>query len=305
MVSNSANAQMKSSQKNGDLTVSYRYTDIEGVKIGYRVAGEKSKPVLFLLHGYPSSSHMFRNVMPRLAKEFYIIAPDLPGFGFSEVPSQENFEYSFDNYAKLMNSFLEKFKIKKASFYLFDYGAPILMRIIENKPEMVELLIFQNGNIHNEGVGDVLKKTKKLFDENTPESLAELKKIFELDYTKWEYLNGVRDESGIPPESYFLDQFLLDREGNKAIQLELKRNYKTNVALYSRWQENLIKYQHPTLIVWGENDAVFKKEGALMLKKDNPSSKLVLYPTGHFALEEFGNEISTEIIQFWQFNFKK
>jgi pimeloyl-ACP methyl ester carboxylesterase len=248
---------------------------------------------------------MFRNVIPPLAKEFYVIAPDLPGFGFSEVPSQENFEYSFDNYAKLMNSFLENFKIKKASFYLFDYGAPILMRIIENKPEMVDLLIFQNGNIHNEGVGDVLKKTKRLFEENTQESLTELKQIFELHYTKWEYLNGVRDRTRINPESYFLDQFLLDREGNKAIQLELKRNYKTNVTLYNRWQENLIKFQHPTLIVWGENDEVFKKEGALMLKKDNPNSKLVFYPTGHFALEEFGNEISIQIIQFWQSNFKK
>ena len=179
MVSDNANAQMKSTQNTSDVTVGYRYIDIDGVKIGYRVAGDKSKPVLFLLHGYPSSSHMFRNVLPRLSQDFYVLAPDLPGFGFSEVPSQENFEYSFDNYAKLINSFLEKFKIKKASFYLFDYGAPILMRIIENKPEMVELLIFQNGNIHNEGVGDVLKKTKRLFDENTPESLAELKLIFE------------------------------------------------------------------------------------------------------------------------------
>lgn len=305
MVSNSINAQMKNFNSPTDVTVSYEYAEIDGIKIGYRVAGDKAKPVLFLLHGYPSSSHMFRNVMPRLSQEFYVIAPDLPGFGFSDVPSQKNFEYSFDNYSKLMNSFLEKFKIKKASFYLFDYGAPILMRIIENKPEMVEMLIFQNGNIHNEGVGNVLKKTKKLFDENTPESLTEIKKIFELDYTKWEYLNGVQNEAKIGPESYFLDQFLLDREGNKAIQLELKRNYKTNVALYAKWQENLIRYQHPTLIVWGENDAVFKKEGALMLKKDNPNSKLVLYPTGHFALEEFGNEISAEIIQFWQFNFKK
>lgn len=284
MVSNSANAQMKKFQNFSAVAVGYCYTDIDGVKIGYRVAGDKAKPVLFLLHGYPSSSHMFRNVIPRLAKEFYVIAPDLPGFGFSEVPSQVNFEYSFDNYAKLINSFLENFKIKKASFYLFDYGAPILMRIIENKPEIVELLIFQNGNIYIEGVGDVLKKTKKLFDENTPESLTELKQIFELDYTKWEYLNGVQDDSRIPPESYFLDQFLLDREGNKAIQLELKRNYKTNVALYSRWQENLIKYQHPTLIVWGENDAVFKKEGALMLKKGQSQFKISSLSNRAFCL---------------------
>lgn len=291
------------SQSRNDIR--YRTIDIEGTEIFYREGGDLQKPVLLLLHGYPASSHMFRNIIIRLSEHFHIIAPDLPGFGFSAIPTEDKFEYTFENYATIIALFLKKLNVKKASFYLFDYGAPILMRIITNAPKIVEMLIVQNGNIYNEGIGDVLKETKSLFDENSEESLMKLNKKLELDYTKWEYLNGVADISKIAPESYMIDQFLMERTGIKKIQLALKRNYKTNLPLYSLWQQTLKKMQPPTLIVWGENDEVFLKQGALRMHNDLENSKLIFYPTGHFALEEFGEPIATEIIEFYQSNFKK
>jgi pimeloyl-ACP methyl ester carboxylesterase len=285
--------------------ISYKVISTNSIKIAYREAGESGNPVLLLLHGFPSSSHMFRNVIPALSKHFYVIAPDLPAFGFSDVPSSKTFSYTFENYADIVAHFLEKLKITKASFYLFDYGAPILMRLLIRRPEMIEMLIFQNGNIYNEGVGDVLKEVGALYQKDDFESYSKLKSFFELEYTKWEYTNGAQDISNIAPETYFLDQFLLEREGVKKIQMELKRDYKTNVTLYPVWQDFLKNLQPVTLIVWGENDEVFKKEGAELLKKDLVDSKLLFYPTGHFALEEFGNEIAEEIITYWCLNFKQ
>lgn len=285
--------------------VYYKYALVNSVRIAYREAGEIGMPVLFLLHGFPSSSHMFRNVIPRLSQHFHIIAPDLPGFGFSEVPRQQEFDYTFENYAKLIADFMEQLNIDKASFYLFDYGAPILMRILTKRPEMVEMLIFQNGNIYNEGIGQVLKDISKLLGEATFDSFFKLKKYFEFDYTKWEYLNGAQNVSNIAVESYTLDQFLMDRDGVKDIQRELKHNYKTNIALYPHWQEALRQLQPVTLILWGENDEVFNKEGALMLRRDLTNSKLLFYPTGHFALEEFGDVMSEEIITYWHLHFNR
>ncbi|RKR05076.1 pimeloyl-ACP methyl ester carboxylesterase [Flavobacterium sp. 90] len=283
--------------------ISYKVISIDSIKIAYREAGETGNPILLLLHGFPSSSHMFRNVISKLAEHFHVIAPDLPAFGFSDVPSLETFSYTFENYATIVTHFLEKLKITKASFYLFDYGAPILMRLLIKRPEMIEMLIFQNGNIYTEGVGDVLKEVNELYKKDDFESHSKLKRFFEFDYTKWEYTNGAQDISNIAAETYFLDQFLMEREGVKEIQIELKRDYKTNVALYPLWQDFLKNLQPVTLIVWGENDEVFKKEGAEMLREDLDNSKLLFYPTGHFALEEFGHDIAGEIITYWYLNF--
>ncbi|MEN2398702.1 alpha/beta hydrolase [Flavobacterium sp. MC2016-06] len=283
--------------------ISHKVIGIDSIKIAYREAGEEGNPVLLLLHGFPSSSHMFRNVISKLSKHFHVIAPDLPAFGFSDVPSLETFSYTFENYATVIAHFLDKLKITKASFYLFDYGAPIVMRLLIKRPKMIEMLIFQNGNIYNEGVGDVLKEVSALYRNDDIESYTKLKSFFELEYIKWEYTNGVQDISNIAEETYFLDQFLMEREGVKEIQIELKRDYSTNVALYSVWQDFLKNLQPVTLIVWGENDEVFKKEGAEMLQKDLVDSKLLFYPTGHFALEEFGNAIAEEIITYWYLNF--
>lgn len=283
--------------------VSHKMISIDSIKIAYREGGDIGNPVLILLHGFPSSSHMFRNVIPKLSKHFHVIAPDLPAFGFSDIPNPETFKYSFENYSKLVLRFLEKLEINKASFYLFDYGAPILMRVLMKRPEMIEMLVFQNGNIYEEGVGDVLKEVSRLYREVNFESFIKLKRFFELDYTKWEYLNGAQDVANISPDAYNLDQFLMDREGVKAIQMELKSDYKTNVALYTIWQDFLRQLQPVTLIVWGENDEVFNKKGAEMLKEDLIHSKLLFYPTGHFALEEFGDDIAEEIIKCWFLNF--
>lgn len=287
-----------------DFNVYYKYVTVKGIQIGYREAGSSNKNVLFLLHGYPSSSVMFKMIIPVLAKHFWVIAADLPAFGFSDIPGEEDFDYTFENYSELISAFMLEMEISKASFYLFDYGAPILMHSIVKNPDMVEMLIFQNGNIYIEGVGDKLKEIKKLYDANTHESGLQLNAFFELDYTKWEYLNGVQNTSRIMPEAYLLDQLLLERKGVKTIQINLKRDYKTNIEKYPLWQETLKKLQPPTLILWGENDEFFKREGAELLHKDLIDSKLIFYPTGHFALEEFGLEIASEIIAFWQLHFK-
>ncbi|TCN55637.1 alpha/beta fold hydrolase [Flavobacterium circumlabens] len=291
-------------QEDIDYNVYYQYVTVEGIQIGYREAGLSNQNVLFLLHGYPSSSVMFKMIIPVLAKHFRVIALDLPAFGFSDIPSEDDFDYTFKNYGELISAFMLQMEISKASFYLFDYGAPILMHSIVENPDRVEMLIFQNRNIYTEGVGDKLKEIKKLYDDNTNESALQLNKFFELDYTKWEYLNGVTNKNRIMPETYLLDQFLLEREGVKNIQINLKRDYRTNIELYPLWQETLKKIQPPTLIAWGENDEFFKREGAELLHRDIPNSKLIFYPTGHFALEEFGLEIANEIIAFWQLNFK-
>lgn len=287
-----------------EAKIRHKAVTIDWIKIAYREAGDSGNPTLLLLHGFPSSSHMFRNVIPKLSKHFHVIAPDLPAFGFSDVPNLETFSYTFENYATIVTHFLEKLKITKASFYLFDYGAPIVMRLLVKRPGMIQMLIFQNGNIYSEGVGDVLKEVSALYRKDDFESYSKLKKFFELEYTKWEYTHGAQDISNIGPETYFLDQFLMEREGVKEIQMELKRDYSTNVALYPVWQDFLKNLQPVTLIVWGEHDEVFKKEGAEMLRKDLFDSKLIFYPTGHFALEEFGNDIADEIITYWYLNFK-
>lgn len=299
----SSNSDQQNSPKDIYYNVYYRYVTIDGLQIGYREAGFSNKNVLFLLHGYPSSSRMFRMIIPILARYFRVIAVDLPAFGFSSIPNEDEFDYTFENYSDLIAKFLLKLRIERASFYLFDYGAPILMRNIVKDPGLVQMMIFQNGNIYAEGVGDKLKEIKKLFDDNSNESDLKLNKYFELDYTKWEYLNGVKNHNKIMPETYYLDQFLLEREGVKAIQINLKRDYKSNIELYPLWRETLKKLQAPTLIVWGENDEVFKREGAELLHRDVTNSKLIFYPTGHFALEEFGLEIAYEIIAFWKLNF--
>lgn len=286
-----------------EAKIRHKAINIDWIKIAYREAGDSGNPTLLLVHGFPSSSHMFRNVIPKLSKHFHVIAPDLPAFGFSDVPNLETFSYTFENYATIVTHFLEKLKITKASFYLFDYGAPIVMRLLVKRPGMIQMLIFQNGNIYSEGVGDVLKEVSALYRKDDFESYTKLKKFFEFEYTKWEYTHGAQDISNIGPETYFLDQFLMEREGVKEIQMELKRDYSTNVALYPVWQDFLKNLQPVTLIVWGEHDEVFKKEGAEMLRKDLFDSKLIFYPTGHFALEEFGNDIADEIITYWYLNF--
>jgi len=279
--------------------VAYKSINVNDTEIFYREAGAKGKPNLLLLHGYPSSSHMFRNVIPMLSEQFHILAPDLPAFGFSAVPDKEEFDYTFENFALIIEGFLEKLKIKKTSFYLFDYGAPILMHVISKNRVEVDMLIFQNGNIYEEGLGQGIRNAMLLFNNENSENRLKLEKLVEFDYIKWEYLTGVSNFSKIAPESYHLDQFLMQRAGLKEIHMAIKKDYANNLAFYKAWQDKLRESQFPTLIVWGENDEVFLKEGAIAIHNELPNSKLIFYPTGHFALEEFGVEIAGAIIDYY------
>ena len=281
-------------------TINYKSIAICGTEIFYREAGDGSKPNLLLLHGYPASSHMFRNIIPKLSEQFHIVAPDLPAFGFSETPDLENFDYTFENFSNIMACFLTALGITKTSFYLFDYGAPIIMRLIAANPSCAEMLIFQNGTIHMEGLGNDLKNTMELFKNKSVDNLERLAKLVGPEYIKWEYTTGVKDPSKITSDTYSLDQVLMERKGLKEIHLAIKEDYKNNLLLYTTWQETLFKLQPPTLIVWGENDEVFTKQGALLIHNEIKESKLLFYPTGHFALEEFGAEIAQEISEYHQ-----
>jgi len=285
-------------------SIKYMNINIDGTEIFYREAGDKKKPKLLLLHGYPSSSHMFRNVIAVLSEQFHIIAPDLPGFGFSAVPPKEVFGYTFENFSKIIGRLLSELKIEKTSFYLFDYGAPVIMRLIASNPSCAEMLIFQNCTIHLQGLGSGLRDTMALFRDKTRANLEKLLKLVQPEYLKWEYMNGVKDPSRIAPESYTMDQLLMERKDLKEIHLAIKEDYRSNISLYKNWQQTLIALQPPTLIVWGERDQVFTEQAALALHEDITDSKLIFYPTGHFALEEFGMEIAQEIIRYYQSNYK-
>ncbi|MBN8718418.1 MAG: alpha/beta hydrolase [Sediminibacterium magnilacihabitans] len=273
------------------------WVDINNNRIFYREAGNREKPVVVLLHGYPSSSLMFKEIMLLLADSVYVLAPDMPGFGFTEL-NDAGFTPTFEQYALFLNAFLQSKKITKAYFYLFDYSAPIIMRVLTQNPELMQGLIFQNGIIHKEGMGEVLINARKWLDENTGESLKQYNKLFELDYTKWEYLNGIYDRTKIAPEYYMLDQYLLDRPQIKAFQIALKKDYRSNVELYPQWQLFLHRWQPRTLILWGKNDEVFTMQGAYKIHELVKKSELRIYDCGHFALLEYPIQISDDIKRF-------
>lgn len=280
-----------------EFRVKHNWIDINNNRVFYREAGDMEMPVLILLHGYPSSSFMFKEIMPLLANSIYVLAPDMPGFGFTEL-NDSGFTPTFEQYAFFLNSFLQSKEITKAYFYLFDYSAPIIMRVLTQKPELMQGLIFQNGIIHKEGMGEVLMNARKWLDENTDESLKQYNKFFELDYTKWEYPNGVADRTKIAPEYYMLDQYLLDRPQIKAFQIALKKDYKSNVELYPKWQLFLLQQQPRMLILWGKNDEVFTIQGAYKIQELVKKSKLRIYDSGHFALLEYPVQISDDIKRF-------
>lgn len=292
------NTTVVAQKSNSKAEVFHKTINIDNVELFYREAGTPNNPTLLLLHGFPSSSFMFRNLINKLKEEYYILAPDFPGFGYSSMPSPSEFEYTFENYSIILEKFLIRKNIAKCHIYIFDYGAPIGMRLIQRKPDILLKLIVQNGNIYQEGISEVLKQTKKNIDSNTDSAKLEVAKLFELDYTKFEYLTGVSNTKKISRDGYSLDQFLMDRPGNKKIQYLLKYDYRFNLDEYPKWQLTLRKLQPKTIIVWGENDPIFLKEGALAFKKDLTNVEFNFYPTGHFALEEFGEEIGSKILLF-------
>lgn len=269
----------------------HRTIAIDGVDIFFREAGPREAPVLLLLHGFPTSSHMFRNLIPLLAQKYHVIAPDYPGFGQSGAPDRRNFAYTFAHYADLIDRLLTHLAVGRFALYVMDYGAPVGYRLALKNPGRVSALIVQNGNAYDEGLGLFWDPIKAYWGSDAPEHRKALEKLMTIETTKFQYTDGVRDVSRIDPDNWAHDQPLLDRAGNVEIQLDLFRDYASNVALYPQFQAFFRDYQPPTLIVWGANDKVFPPAGATAYLRDLPGAELHLVDTGHFALEDKLDEI--------------
>jgi pimeloyl-ACP methyl ester carboxylesterase len=279
-------------------SVSYRTVKVDGLDIFYREAGPVGAPVVLLLHGFPTSSHMFRDLIPALADSYRVIAPDYPGYGNSSMPTVDEFDYSFDNLAKVVDGFTKAVGIEKFTIYVQDYGAPIGYRLASANPERIEGLIVQNGNAYEEGLREFWDPIRAVWKDPSEANLKPIHDFLTLAGTKWQYTNGVRDVSAISPDTWIHDQALLDRPGNKEIQIKLLQSYATNPPLYPKWQEYFRTHQPPTLIVWGKNDTIFPAEGAEPYKRDLKNIEFHLLDTGHFALEEDGATIAKLIRGF-------
>ncbi|WP_263350565.1 alpha/beta fold hydrolase [Acidicapsa acidisoli] len=271
----------------------------DGVEIFYRVAGDAAAPVLLLLHGFPTSSFMFRELIPRLADEYRVIAPDLPGFGFTEVPAKRNYIYSFDALAGTIEAFTEALGLDRYVIYIFDYGAPTGLRLGMRHPERVTAIVSQNGNAYEEGLGDAWGPIRKYWSEPTEENRDVLRQnILTLETTRWQYTHGVTNPEAVAPEGYTLDTALMERPGNKEIQLDLFLDYASNVKLYPKFQEYFRKSKPPLLAIWGKNDPFFIPAGAEAFHKDIPNAQVRFLDTGHFALETHAVEIADAIKDF-------
>ena len=272
---------------------------IDGQTIFYREAGDKENaPTILLLHGFPTSSHMFRNLIPALADKFHLIAPDYPGFGNSSMPTVDEFQYTFDHLAEIVNKFISQIGLERFSIYVMDYGAPIGYRLAVKNPEKIEALIVQNGNAYDEGLGEFWEPIKAYWSKPNEKNKDALMKFLTIEATKWQYTHGVRNENAISPDNWNLDHSFLERPGNKEIQLQLFHDYRSNPPLYPQWQEYFRKYQPPTLVVWGKNDYIFLKEGAIPYQRDLKNIEIHLLDTGHFALEEECELIAELISRF-------
>ncbi len=271
---------------------------IDGHKIFYREAGDPKAPTLLLLHGFPTSSHMFRQLIPLLADHYHLVAPDFLGFGFSDTPSRTHFKYTFENLANIVDSFTESIQLKEYALYIFDYGAPIGFRLALKHPEKIRAIISQNGNAYEEGLSQGWNPIQKYWKERSETNRAALRDFLKPEGIKQQYLHGISDERLLAPETYTLDSALLARPGNEDIQLDLFLDYESNVKLYPRFQDYLRKNQPPLLAVWGKNDPFFLPKGAEAYKRDIPNAQIVFYDTGHFALETHADEIAAQIGAF-------
>ncbi|UOQ68777.1 alpha/beta fold hydrolase [Hymenobacter volaticus] len=279
-------------------TVRFNTIAVDGLDIFYREAGNPAHPTLLLLHGFPTSSHMFRDLLPLLADRYHLVAPDLPGFGFSDAPSRTDFAYTFDHLAEVIEAFTEAVKLTRYALYVFDYGAPVGFRLALTHPERITALISQNGNAYKEGLHDGWHPIQKYWAQPTPENREALREMLTPEATRWQYTYGVTNPSQIAPEAPALDNALLARPGNDEIQLDLYGDYQHNVALYPRFQEYFRTYHPPMLAVWGEHDPFFRPIGAEAYRRDNPTAEVHLLDTGHFALETHATEIADLIRDF-------
>jgi pimeloyl-ACP methyl ester carboxylesterase len=282
----------------GTTSIHYRTVRVNNLNIFYREAGDPSAPAILLLHGYPTSSHMFRDLIPQLKDKYHVIAPDLPGFGNSDAPGHQDFSYTFDNLAETMQGFIDRLALKRFAIYIFDYGSPVGLRLAMRNPDKITGIISQNGNAYEEGLSKEWDPIQRYWRDPSQANRDALRDFVSEKATWFQYHEGVADASLIAPETYMLDQRLLDRPGNIDIQLDLVRDYRTNVALYPRFHEYFRKYQPKTLLVWGNRDPYFLPAGAKAYLKDLPAAKLKFYDTGHFALETHAEEIGAEIAAF-------
>jgi len=278
--------------------VRYKTIRLNELDIFYREAGPQNAPTLLLLHGFPTSSNMFRNLIPRLATTFHVVAPDYPGFGQSSMPSHRDFAYTFENLTNIVEQLVEKPGLSNYSLYVMDYGAPVGYRLALRHPDRVRALIVQNGNAYDEGLREFWDPIKKYWKDPKTENREAIRFLVDAKSTRWQYENGVTDRTLLDPTTWTLDQVGLDRPGNADIQLDLFYDYRTNVPLYPEFQAFFRHYQPPTLIVWGKNDFIFPAEGAAPYARDLHDLETHLLDTGHFALETHGEEIASRIEEF-------
>jgi len=279
-------------------SISYRFADVDGVKVFYREAGRQGAPKLLLLHGFPSSSHMFRDLIPKLADRFHIVAPDLPGFGQSDMPAREGFAYTFDHIAEVIGRFTEVVGFDRFAMYVFDYGAPTGFRLAVKHPERIAAIISQNGNAYEEGLSEGWNPIRAYWKEASQANREALRALLTHETTVWQYTHGVPDASLVSPDGYSLDEFYLSRPAADEVQLDLFRDYRSNVALYPAFQQYFRTHQPPLLAVWGKNDPFFLPAGAEAFRRDLPAAVVRFLDTGHFALETHAAEIAAAIGEF-------
>jgi len=278
--------------------IKYRSADVDGLKVFYREAGPADAPALLLLHGFPSASHMFRDLIPLLADRFHIVAPDLPGFGQSDMPARSKFAYTFDHVADVIDRFTEVVGLKRFAVYVFDYGAPTGFRIAVKHPDRITAIVSQNGNAYEEGLSEGWKPIRAYWQEPSQANRDALRTFLAPETTRWQYTHGVSDETTVAPDGLSLDNFYLARPGADEVQLDLFGDYKSNVALYPTFQKYFRTHKPPLLAVWGKNDPFFLPPGAEAFKRDIPGAVVRFLDTGHFALETHASEIAAAIRGF-------
>jgi len=280
------------------MTPTYRTASVDGLKVFYRESGDPKAPSVLLLHGFPTSSHMYRELIPALADRYHVVAPDLPGFGFTDAPDRSGFKYSFDHLANVIERFTEVLGLNRYALYIFDYGAPVGFRLAMHHPERITALISQNGNAYLEGLSEGWNPIQAYWKDPSPENRSALRAFLKPEATQWQYMHGVPTPERLSPDAWTLDSALLARPGNDEIQLDLFGDYQSNIALYPKFQEYVRTRRPPLLAVWGKNDPFFLPAGAEAFKRDNPDAEIHLLDAGHFALESQGLEIAAIIRDF-------
>jgi len=276
----------------------HQFLQVNGLNLFYREAGDPTLPTILLLHGFPSSSHMFRNLIPRLEDSYHVVAPDLPGFGFSDTPARSQFKYTFENLARVIGAFTEMAGLKRFAIYIFDYGAPVGLRLALAHPAQISAIISQNGNAYEEGLSEGWNPIRAYWKDASQANRDALRAFLAPESTIWQYTHGVPDTTAVSPDGYSLDNFYLARLGVAERQLDLFGDYKSNVALYATFQKYFRTYKPAFLAVWGRNDPFFLPNGAEAFKRDIPDAVVRFFDTGHFALETHAAEIATAIRDF-------